>query len=140
MVDMHHSVKIEAPIGKVYSAITTEDGLKNWWTRDVKINSSDKTIVLGFNNHTAILKMRINNHVPDRSINWTCLGNAEEWKDTELSFELQSTENGTTLSFSHSKWRMISPYYEMVNRTWGQLMVLLKQYCEGKKDGSFNWS
>lgn len=74
MADIVHKVKIEAPIERVFQAINTEDGLKKWWATDVKMDSSNKNIVLGFRSHSVVLRMRIDESVPNSVVRWTCLG------------------------------------------------------------------
>jgi hypothetical protein len=37
MQDIMHLIKIHAPSERVYEAITTADGIRQWWTRDVAI-------------------------------------------------------------------------------------------------------
>jgi len=36
MADMSHQVYIDAPPDKVYQAISTQEGLKSWWTIDTE--------------------------------------------------------------------------------------------------------
>jgi hypothetical protein len=51
MPDMLHEVIIEAPAKRVYDAITTEKGLKSWWTADAEATPEPKSIaVFGFGN------------------------------------------------------------------------------------------
>jgi uncharacterized protein YndB with AHSA1/START domain len=37
MQDVMHLIKIHAPSERVYEAITTADGIRQWWTRDAAI-------------------------------------------------------------------------------------------------------
>ena len=34
MQDVMHLIKVQATSGRVYEAITTEDDIRQWWTRD----------------------------------------------------------------------------------------------------------
>ena len=36
--DLIHRIDIAAPAEKIYRAITTEEGIKAWWTTDVKMD------------------------------------------------------------------------------------------------------
>jgi hypothetical protein len=37
MQDIMHLIKIHAPSDRIYEAITTVDGIRQWWTRDAAI-------------------------------------------------------------------------------------------------------
>ncbi len=39
MPDIFHYIKIGAPPDRVYEALTTAQGIRNWWTRDVVLDS-----------------------------------------------------------------------------------------------------
>jgi len=49
MVDIIHRVGIEAPVSKVYAALSTIDGLAGWWTANTS-GAADigKTIETGY--------------------------------------------------------------------------------------------
>ena len=38
MAEMRHEITINAPAKQVYDAITTESGLRQWWTADVSVH------------------------------------------------------------------------------------------------------
>jgi uncharacterized protein YndB with AHSA1/START domain len=40
MPDILHLIKIRAPIERVYQAITTAEGIRNWWTRDADLDEN----------------------------------------------------------------------------------------------------
>ena len=51
--DLIHRIEIAAPAEKIYRAITTEDGIKAWWTLDVKMDAHvGGKAVFGFMKHS----------------------------------------------------------------------------------------
>ena len=135
MADILHRLEIDAKPEKVYSAITSKEGLKSWWTVDVEGESQKGSVlVFGFYNHTVVFRMHIDELVPNKVIRWTCIGDIAEWKGTRLLWELEQKNNTdnqmTTLSFSHTGWNSVEGDYRMCNTTWGHLMILLKDYAE----------
>ena len=38
MPDILHLVKIQAPAERAYKALTSADGIRNWWTRDAGLD------------------------------------------------------------------------------------------------------
>jgi uncharacterized protein YndB with AHSA1/START domain len=132
MADILHRIGIDSTPEKVYSAITSKNGLRSWWTVDVDGESREcSVLIFGFYNRTVVFRMHVDELIPNESINWTCLGDPPEWKDTKLSWKItQKNENQTILSFSHTGWGSIEGEYKMCNTTWGHLMILLKEYAE----------
>ena len=58
--DLIHRICIAAPAEKLYRAITTEEGIKGWWTTDVKMDAhTGGKAVFGFENHSVVFQMRI---------------------------------------------------------------------------------
>jgi len=136
--DILHAILIDASPETVYNAITREEGLKSWWTTDIKAEPIEGTVsVFGFYSHSVVFRMQIDELSKNKCVRWSCLGEDEEWKNTKLRFDLKSQDYKTMLSFSHTGWRSIQGYYAVCNTTWGHLMVLLKQYSEGKETKPF---
>ena len=138
MVDILHAILIDASPETVYDAITQEDGLKSWWTTDVKAEQKEGAVsVFGFYNHSVVFKMQIDELSKNKCVRWGCLGDDKEWKGTKLRFDLSQQDGKTNLLFAHTGWQSTKGYYAMCNTTWGHLMILLKQYSEGKETKPF---
>lgn len=138
MEHIRHYLTIHAPTEKVYDAITSQQGLSDWWT--------DETLAkpeLGFVNEFRFggdyhKKMRIDKLVPNKEVNWTCELGEEEWIGTHLSFKLESPEEGkTVLRFAHRDWQNATDFYESCNFHWGYFMQSLKMLCEGGEGKPF---
>ena len=60
MPEILHRIGVDAPIGKVYEALTTSHGISSWWTRKVtgaaKVGSE---MEMRFKNDTLTMKFRI---------------------------------------------------------------------------------
>jgi hypothetical protein len=41
--DIHHLIGIRAPRERVYAALTTVEGIHNWWTRDAELDGAAGT-------------------------------------------------------------------------------------------------
>jgi hypothetical protein len=54
------AIGIAAPAEKIYRALTTEEGIKTWWTTDVKMDAhAGGKVVFGFFDHSTVFEMRI---------------------------------------------------------------------------------
>ena len=59
--DLIHRIGIAAPAETIYRALTTEDGIRAWWTTDVKLGARVGDIaVFGFFDHSTEFQMRPN--------------------------------------------------------------------------------
>lgn len=134
MPEILHRVFIDSTPEKIYNAITTEEGLKSWWTSDAKAQPKEGTVSrFGFPGHEAVFHMHIDKLAPNKFVQWTCQGDVDEWKETKITFEIKPLDGKqSSLSFRHENWKSTDGYYVDCNTTWGHLMVLLKQYAEGK--------
>jgi uncharacterized protein YndB with AHSA1/START domain len=137
MESIRHYLEIKSPAGKVYKAITEEDGLKSWWTDDVIANPEKGSIAefrFGDQYHD---KMRITNLTKNKNIQWVCIAGHEEWLDTEFIFDLEERAGKTILRFVHGKWREATDFFGHCNYHWGWYMTSLKEYCETGKGRPF---
>ena len=137
MEHIRHYVLIKAPVEKVYEAITTQQGLANWWTRQTVAKPE-----VGFLNEFGfgeeyLNKMRIEELVPSKLVKWSCEGQHEEWTGTPLTFELQQKDEDTVLRFAHSDWKEATEFYENCNYHWAYFLHSLKKLCETGKGHPF---
>ena len=69
MTDILHKIDIEATPAKVYSAVSSNQGLKSWWTADVAGDSNRGSILnLGFYNHSFTFEMYVDELIPDKTV------------------------------------------------------------------------
>ncbi len=138
MANMRHEVEIDAPPEKVFEAITTQTGLRGWWTADSMAEPRVGSVaVFGFYNRRLLFRMRIEKLTPGKKVVWTCLGENDEWKGTRLIWQISQKEGTTVLRFVHGDWRSTSGYFAYCNSTWGMLMYRLKDYAEGTAPGPY---
>ncbi|MCI0622058.1 MAG: SRPBCC domain-containing protein [Acidobacteria bacterium] len=139
MADMIHQVTIAASPEKVFQALTTQEGLKSWWTSDTEAEPRvGSTALFGFDKRSVVFKMNVDELAPKKRVRWSCVDGPAEWKGTKLRFDLESDdEGGTTVRFVHSGWRKTGDMFGICNTTWGALMVRLKAYVEGENPGPF---
>lgn len=131
---MPHQITINATPEKVYEAITTTEGIKNWWTTEAKVEPEVGSVAeFGFYNRKAVFLMHIDHLEQGKLVEWTAQHDMPGWKGTTIRFELKPNDNGDTiLNFNHSGWDSMEGGYSMINTTWGSLMYILKNYVEGK--------
>jgi len=137
MPKITHAFAIKAPAEKVYRAVTEEDGISSWFTKNTiakpEVGFTDEFF---FGPKDPSVKGRYHNEmlvtelVPNKAIRWDCTGGDESWIGTKLSFELTSGDGKTDVLFTHSDWAEQSLFFAHCNYNWGMFMTSLKQYCE----------
>ena len=89
MKSIRHELLIGAPAEKIYSAITTEEGLSAWWTPETKAKPGLNSVArFGFGPEY-FKEMKITDLKSPRLVKWICITGAGEWIGTNISFELQ---------------------------------------------------
>ena len=138
MHECKHEVMIQSDFEKIIKAITTREGLSSWWTSDVEAHPKPGTTAkFGFYNREVVFTMKVDK-ITQESVEWSCVDGPDEWVGTKQKFSLLQAEKGSTLlRFVHSGWKSDSGSYPRCNTTWGHLMILLRNYVEGKSSEPF---
>jgi uncharacterized protein YndB with AHSA1/START domain len=150
MATLYHQVWINAPVAKVYEAISTAAGLSSWWGPHTS-TQTDTGLVLAHSpgEQHGDVKMKVLDLVQDKHVEWEIISThpkrspASAWTGTRIIFELAERENPghwmgmnngerilTVLDFRHSGWDENSEYFGFCNFAWGETLLMLKQWCE----------
>ena len=135
MADIYHQVGVNVDIASVYQAITSLDGLSNWWTRTTGETNPGGKLYFHFNEHT--IEMTILELVTDKKVVWQCTEKAGEWKDTIITFELTATDDQIFINFSHKNWAEQSDLCSHCSTKWAVFILSLKAYLETGKGQPF---
>ncbi len=139
MPQINHRVVMTAPPAVVFDAVASRDGLSEWWTRDGVRGESREGSRLEFSfgqpEPSAVMEvtaMRENTHV-----GWLCVGGAEEWIGTRLTFDLAAQGDETVVMFAHADWREHSDFMAHCSARWAYFLLSLKSYVEDGKGTPF---
>lgn len=130
--DLIHRIGIAAPTAKIYAALTTEAGIKAWWTTDVKMDTHvGGQAVFGFEKHSVEFQMRIEQLTPPSLVQWKCVGGSSpDWVGTTQEFRLEPDDGEVLVKFCHGGWERGGDHCYYCNTTWGHLLVSLKNHAE----------
>ena len=129
MPEIRHNVIIKTTPEKIYEAITTEEGLANWWTKQA-IAKPELGFVNIFTFGTFRNEMKVTMLNPNKKVEWHCINSIEEWIDTDISFDFEEKDGQTILRFVQSGWRGVPDTFAGCNYDWGRFMTSLKLFCE----------
>jgi len=137
MFEINHQVGIKASPEKIYQALTTDDGLAEWWTNDCS----------GAGNVGSIIKFRFNGGgpdfsvtelVPNKTVRWKHTGSIpESWIGTEILFQLQTGDGQTFVRFTHSHWAESTDFLAHCSTKWAVFLLSLKDYLETNQGRPF---
>jgi uncharacterized protein YndB with AHSA1/START domain len=136
MPDLKHQVPINASPARVYAAIATQNGMRNWWTADTGMDEKPGgKAEFGFDKRGMIFRMDIKKLDADGQVVMQCHGDHPEWNGTTLTWIIDRQDGKTILHFNHSGWKEVTDFCASCNSMWGNLMYRLKAYVEGKNPG-----
>ena len=142
MISIKNLFHINAPKEKVYTAISTIEGLKNWWTITTTGESKvDGIIHFRFGDYGGP-DMKVKELVPNESVTWECVSGTNEWLGHTFTFKLDENDGKTRVRFEQAGWKEADDYYASCSFSWGRYMESLRQYCQagiGQAFGSENY-
>ncbi len=132
MATIRHRVGIAAPQARVYEALTTVEGLSSWWTRDVKGDPHlGGTLQFFFGSPEPGAIMEVTALEPTQHVEWRCVGGADEWVGTTLTFDLTPGDDETVVRFTHAGWREPVEFMYHCSTKWAYFLLGLKGWLEG---------
>ncbi len=138
MASIKHLFHIAAPKQEVYEAISTLEGVKNWWTVQTT-GSSEPGGVMAFRFNGAGMDFKVKSLKPNESVSWECVAGFADWIGTTITFFLDENDGKTRVRFEHAGWREAGDHYAACSFSWGRYMESLRQLCQagvGKPFGS----
>jgi uncharacterized protein YndB with AHSA1/START domain len=128
MATIYHQVGIKAPLSDVYRAIATTEGVTGWWTQTNGIPETSGKLEFSFDGH--IVSACVTANTPEKYIEWTVGGDAGEWLDTRICFDLEEKPVQVMVNFQHTDWKQATPFLAHCSTKWGVFMLSLKDYLE----------
>ena len=137
---------LDAPIERVYSALTTQSGLRAWWTHECDAGSeAGDQIVVRFGN--TFKTMRIDLLVPYSEVRWRVLDSyldvpdlvkRNEWIGTTICMNLTKEPGSRTrYVLEHVGLTSNIECYELCSGGWAHFLSSLKAFVETGKGTPF---
>ena len=124
MPDIFHRVGIDAEPQRVFEALTTIDGIKNWWSSVAHGDASQGGVFQFRQNQLEVT------HVDPQLVTWRYSGPAEDWVGTEMRFRLEKRDGQTYVLFSHAGWREPNEFMHHCSTKWATFLLSLKDLIE----------
>jgi uncharacterized protein YndB with AHSA1/START domain len=131
MPEIEHEIKIDATPDRVFTALTTLDGVKGWHNPTVSgTGEVGSEWVFSFADHPEF-GWEVVRSEPLNSVVWRCTRGPGDSVGTTATFTLTQTEDGRTrIEHVHAGWPGTHGNFRKCNTTWGVLLHHLRDYVE----------
>jgi uncharacterized protein YndB with AHSA1/START domain len=134
MPDIRHRVGIAAPPERAYEALATKEGLAGWWTHDVRGDANlGGKLEFYFASPEPSAVMEVVELDPNHRVRWRCVQGPDEWVETNLTFDVTTSDGETVVLFTHADWREPVEFIHHCSTKWGYHLLGLKVGLEGGK-------
>ena len=130
MPDILQDLPIEAPIDRVFEAVSTPAGLDAWWTH----RSSGRPQVgeeyeLEFGAEYDWRAKVTRSSAPSEFELELTRADAD-WIGTRVTFRLRARGDGTWLEFAHAGWKTANDHYRISCHCWAMYLRVLRRFLE----------
>jgi hypothetical protein len=135
-------VPVDADAGTIYKALATSAGVNGWWSNHTEgPNGTGSTIKVSFPDAPMTFDFEVTEEVPDARVAWRCLAGPPEWIGTQISFDVQTGDEGdTSVLFAHDGWKTTEESFPFIAYSWAQILPRLKKLAEeGKAEPYFDF-
>ncbi|MFF2573523.1 SRPBCC domain-containing protein [Streptomyces sp. NPDC058084] len=132
MLDILHRIGVLSAPDAVYAALTTVEGLADWWTEDTE---GDTGIggVIRFRFEAGGFDMKVLEARPDERVVWEVVDGPEEWIGTRVRFDLKEEDGFTIVLFRHEGWKEPVEFMYHCSTKWAIFLMSLKRLVETGK-------
>jgi uncharacterized protein YndB with AHSA1/START domain len=126
---------------RVFDAVATLDGLRQWWTPRVTGSASaGGDLRFEFEGLEEHVVMHVDRMERSSSVHWTCVEHTrlEDWKGTRVLFDLAPRgPGGCDLTFRHVGLTPALDCYEQCDRGWDHFLASLVAYVDQGEGSPF---
>jgi uncharacterized protein YndB with AHSA1/START domain len=124
-------VEVDAGPADVWTALTSPDGLRSWWTSQADVDTHPGGVSrLSFPDAPVTWDLRAEDTQEGRRLRWRCVGGPPPWVGTDIVFDLAEAGGRTLVRFDHTGWQDAEEMVRIVTFGWGQILPRLKEHAE----------
>ena len=126
---IHHLLHINSPIDKVFTALSSIEELKLWYTTEVQGSSKLNEIIEfkfgGVDFHTKVIEL-----VANEKIVMECVATSLPLVGQKVTYELDQNDEKTRVRFSQDGFDELDDFYANMNFSTGKYLEGLRQFCQ----------
>lgn len=132
MSSIQDTVTIQAPVSRVYTALTTQAGYRGWWNAAGEVDETtggEARLKFVKDGQPVNMTFRIDALRPNESVRWTCTAHdVPDWVGTWLAWSLAQKGDRTVVTFEHGGWKGDAP--DVVAQGWKHFLGSLRSFVE----------
>jgi uncharacterized protein YndB with AHSA1/START domain len=130
MSDIYHDFPINAPLERVYEAVTTPLGLDAWWTKRSRGDAREGAeYELGFGPGYD-WRARVSRAVPGAEFELEIVRADQDWTGTRVGFRLERRGDRTQVQFRHTGWPAPNEHWRVSTYCWAMYLRILRRWVE----------
>ena len=133
---IHHLLHINAPIDKVFIALSSIEELKLWYTTEVQGSSKLNEIIEfkfgGVDFHTKVIEL-----VANEKIVMECVATSLPLVGQKVTYELDQNDEKTRVRFSQDGFDELDDFYANMNVSASKYLESLRQFCQNGTSEAF---
>ena len=133
---IHHLLHINAPIDKVFTALSSIEELKLWYTTEVQGSSKLNEIIEfkfgGIDFHTKVIEL-----VANEKIVMECVATSLPLVGQKVTYELDQNDEKTRVRFSQDGFDELDDFYANMNFSASKYLESLRQFCQNGTSEAF---
>ncbi len=130
MFDIYHDFPVAASRHSVFEALTSPEGLDEWWTLTSTGEAVPGSTYELFFGPEYSWKADVSVCEIDTALEWTMTEAESDWLGTRVGFRLEEKGGQTWVRFYHTGWSSESDHYRMTSFCWAMYLRILKRYIE----------
>ena len=130
MIPIKHLMHINSPVEDVFSALSSLEKMKKWYTTKIEgIFSKDEVVTFEFVN-LATFKFKVIHFKQNKSIHIECV--YSEWENIGhvMKYDLDENNGKTRVRYSYEGFEEMDDAYANMNYSSGKYLESLRQFCQ----------
>jgi uncharacterized protein YndB with AHSA1/START domain len=133
MPDILHRVGIKSSPQRTFEALTTQEGLAGWWTRETEGDFGVGGVIRFRFGKLGGFDMKVIELEPAQRVLWEVVGGPAEWVGTRVRFDLRQEGDFTIVRFAHQGWKEPVEFMSHCSTKWAIFLMSLKSLIETGK-------
>lgn len=131
MTEVQHATTTSAAPKQVIAAVSTEAGLRAFWTDQAEAKPEVGSVAVFRFGPTGAdeFRMRIDSIDADREVTWTCVGGPPEWLESTIRWIAGSLPDGQTMVRFEQKGLPADYDPAPVSFVWAMVLARLAEYA-----------
>ncbi len=127
MADIYQDFYIKAPVARVFQAVSSADGLQQWWTKRSSGEQKEGAIYQLWFSPEYDWRGKVTKYIPNSDFELEISHAHVDWNGTRVGFHLEDRNGSTTVRFYHLGWPELNEHYRISCHCWAMYLRVLRR-------------